>query len=54
MTVQQLIELTQNKLASLQRSRAWAWDSGNAEAVSSLDAEIAQTEDTLTKLHTLV
>ena len=54
MTVQQLIQLTQNRLTNLQQSRQWAWDAGNAESVGSLDVEIAQTEDTLARLRTLI
>jgi hypothetical protein len=54
MTVQQLIQLAQNKLTTLQQSRQWAWEAGNAESVSSLDIEIAQTQDTLARLQTLI
>jgi post-segregation antitoxin (ccd killing protein) len=53
MRISDLVELAQNRLLALQRSRQNAWDAGNAQAVSDLDSEISDTQATLNQLQTL-
>lgn len=53
MTLDDLIKLAQNRLASLERMREACWASGDAAGVAQADAQIAQTQFTLQRLHTL-
>lgn len=50
MTIQELLELAKNKLATLARQREHAWSQGDSALVASLDAKIATTEDTIATL----
>lgn len=54
MTIEQLINLTENRLLYLQGARSAAWASGDADGVARLDSDIAQTQETLNQLLTLV
>lgn len=53
MTIQELIDLAKNKLATLARQRDHAWAHGDSALVASLDAKIATTEDTIATLEGL-
>ena len=53
MTIPQLITLASNRLAALNTSRANAVALGDIERIDALDAEIAETQNTLDALHTL-
>jgi|LakMenEpi03Aug12_release.lakeMendotaPanAssembly.Ray.scaffolds.fasta_scaffold3590153_1 hypothetical protein len=53
MTIQQLITLASNRLAALNTSRANAVALGDVERIDALDAEIAETQNTLDALNTL-
>lgn len=53
MTVQQLIQMAERRIAFLQQSRISADNQGDAEAVSRIDDEIAQTQTTLNQLQSL-
>jgi hypothetical protein len=50
MTIQDLITLLSNKLASLNNAKSTAIANGDVEAVLRLDNEIAETQDTLNQL----
>lgn len=50
MTIQELIDLAKNKLATLSRQRDHAWSQGDSALVASLDAKIATTENTIEAL----
>lgn len=50
MTIQDLIRLAQTRLAYLSQRRSVAESTGDAVAVSAVDAEIAETEHTLQHL----
>ena len=50
MTLDELIELTAARLGTLGVQRTQAWQQGDAASVQRLDAEIAQTQDTLRRL----
>jgi hypothetical protein len=47
MSIDDLIHLAQNRLATLNSARATADRNGDADRVAALDAEIAETEATL-------
>jgi hypothetical protein len=53
MTIPQLITLASNRLAALNTSRANAVALGEVERIDALDAEIAETQNTLAALNTL-
>lgn len=53
MTVNELIALAENRLATLARQRDAAWQSGDTAALAACDAQIAETEQTLAKLRSL-
>ena len=53
MTIQELLDLARNKLATLTRQREHAWAQGDSALVSTLDARIATTEDTIEALEGL-
>ena len=53
MTIQELIDLAKNKLATLARQREHAWSQGASALVASLDARIATTESTIAALEGL-
>ena len=50
MSISDLIRLAQNRLATLNSARATADRNGETDRVSTLDAEIAETEATLATL----
>ena len=50
MTIQELLDLARNKLATLARQREHAWSQGDSALVAALDAKIATTEDTIEAL----
>jgi hypothetical protein len=53
MTIQELLDLARNKLATLARQREHAWSQGDSALVAALDAKIATTEDTIEALEGL-
>jgi len=53
MTLQELVSLLANKLASLNIAKSTATASGDIAAVLRLDDEIAETQDTLNKIKTV-
>jgi hypothetical protein len=53
MTVRELIDLAQVRLAYLARQRETATRVGDVAQVAAVDAEIAATQETLTQLRTL-
>ena len=53
MTVNQIIEMLQRRLVNLSQLRTSAADLGDLDRVSALDAEIAETQNTLDALNTL-
>lgn len=53
MTLADLIELVSNRLAILNGQRAGAFARGEADRVAALDADVAETEHTLTALRSL-
>jgi hypothetical protein len=50
MKISDLIILAQNRLSTLNNARASAVATGQSDRVSALDAEIAETEETLVAL----
>lgn len=50
MTVDDLITLAENKLASLNQRRATAHQIGDSNSIPAIDAEVADTEATLAAL----
>lgn len=54
MNLDDLVKLMQARLAALNNARASALALGDLAALSRLDAEIAETEITLSRLNTLV
>ena len=54
MTIQELLDLARNKLATLTRQREYCWSQGDAAMVASLDESIATTQITITSLEGLV
>ena len=50
MTIQELLDLAKNKLATLARQRDHAWAQGDSALVASLDAQIATTASTIAAL----
>jgi hypothetical protein len=53
MTINELIALIENKLATLALQRGVAWQTGDATALAACDSQIAETEHTLAKLRSL-
>lgn len=53
MTITELIELAQNRIAALEKTRAAAWSSGDVTGVAQADQQIAETQTTLAALQTL-
>jgi hypothetical protein len=53
MAVDEIIIIVENRLVTLRSARALAVAQGNLEYVTSLDAEIAETQNTLAALNTL-
>lgn len=53
MTQQDLIELASNRLATLNNQRASALARGDADKLATLDADVAETEQTLQALRSL-
>jgi hypothetical protein len=53
MKINEIIKITENKLASLRNERSNAVLAGDLELVTSLDDQIRETETTLTKLNTI-
>lgn len=53
MTIEELIDLARNKLATLKRQRDHAWAQGDSALIASLDAKIATTESTIAALEGL-
>jgi hypothetical protein len=54
MTIQQLIEMANRRIAYLGQARLSAERIGDVDAVTRIDTDIAETEATLTKLQTLL
>lgn len=54
MTIEQLIQLTSNKLVILNEQKKQATQMGDIVKVTELDTEIFNTETTLTKLKSLL
>ena len=54
MSIEEIIELTNNKLKYLQANRVLAFNRGDLEVFENLDASILLTEDTLRRLQTLL
>jgi len=54
MTIQELLELARNKLATLSRQRENAWLQGDSAIVASLDEKIATTQATIAALEGLL
>ena len=53
MTIADLIRLVSNRLSTLNNQRGTAVSLGDTDAIERLDQAIAETQDTLNKLHTL-
>ena len=53
MTIPELIQASERRIVYLQGLRASASALGDLQQVNSLDAQIAETQDTLNKLRTL-
>ena len=53
MTIQQLIQITQNRISHLETVKAEAFRIGDAEAVERYQAEIDTSVETLAALRTL-
>jgi|NOAtaT_7_FD_contig_71_1012894_length_1141_multi_7_in_0_out_0_2 hypothetical protein len=53
MTVQELIDVAKARLGYLAKQRETAVRLGDSNQIASIDAEIAETQETLTKLLTL-
>jgi len=53
MKVENLIVLTERRIAYLEASKTHAENIGDVDAVTRADTEIAEAQDTLTKLQTL-
>lgn len=54
MKIAELITLTENKLMALNQAIATATAKGDAEALTMLDTEVAETQATLEQLKTLL
>jgi hypothetical protein len=54
MTIQEIIEILENKLRTLINGRAGAVAGGNLEAVIRYDQDISSTTETLDQIKTLV
>lgn len=53
MTIQELLDLARNKLATLSRQRDHAWEQGDSALVASLDEKIATTQGTIQALESI-
>lgn len=53
MTLSEVIQLLSNRLATLNVSRANAFALGDAARVAAIEAEIAETEDTLARIRAM-
>lgn len=53
MTIDQLIQMAERRIAHLSESRIAAERIGDVDAVSRIDTDIAETQATLSKLRTL-
>jgi hypothetical protein len=53
MTIAQIIEMLKRRLVNLSQLRTSAADLGDLDRVSIIDAEIAETQNTLAALETL-
>jgi hypothetical protein len=53
-TIEEIIQMTENRLAFLQQHREYAFGRGDMTAVTDFDAEILTTQETLHQLRTLV
>ena len=54
MTIQELLDLARNRLATMIRQREYAWSQGDATMVASLDESIVTTQITIASLEGLV
>lgn len=54
MTIQQLIDLAERRVANLEQARLAAEGVGDVEAITRFDAEMAQTRSTINQLRGLV
>jgi len=54
MTIQELLDLARNKLATLSRQRENAWLQGDSALVASLDEKIVTTQATIAALEGLL
>ena len=54
MNIQELIDLCERRLASLNNERAYAFATGDAPSLSTLDEQVATTQATIDRLKTLV
>lgn len=53
MTVEKLIQLAERRIANLEASKVNAESVGDVDAIARFDAEIAETQATLTQLRSL-
>ena len=53
MTIDEIIQMTENRLAFLQQHREYAFGRGDLDAVTTFDADILTTQETLTQLLSL-
>ena len=54
MTIQDLIQLTKNQIASMQASRSQAFQIGDAQMTTDIEARITQAEITLLQLQSVL
>ena len=54
MTIEEIIQMTENRLAFLQQHREYAFGRGDIEAVTAFDVEILTTQETLDQLRSLL
>jgi hypothetical protein len=54
MTIQQILEMANRRIAYLQQNRIAAERIGDIDTVTRIDNEITQTEETITKLQSLL
>ena len=53
MTIEEIIQMTENRLAFLQQHRQYAFGRGDMSAVTDFDADILTTQGTLDQLRSL-
>lgn len=53
MTIAELIAIVTNRIAALHQARAHAVSVGDVQRVSTIDADVVETETTLAQLHSL-